>query len=378
MGVGGVTALGCTIGQGMSGVSTLALGSFIALAAIIGGAVPALRYQAWRVERMAMTRRCRSTAAPTSSAASAACAACTATPATRASARARVAVVGLGGVGSWAAEALARSGVAALTLIDLDHVAESNINRQVQALGADDRAGQGAGAARAHRARSIPAARCTCVEEFADEDNWPALLPAPVDAVIDACDQVPRQGRDGRVGAAHATRRSSRVGAAGGKQLAQAVEVDDLAAVTHDPLLASLRQRLRKQHGAPRSGPIGVRCVFSRESVALPPQACALTTIDGNLNCHGYGSSVAVTATFGMVAAAGDRVLRRLRGPAGDCKAAAIMRGSAGLLAQSVEQRTFNPLVAGSNPAQPTIRSLQTDCDGTSRALSSVGRAADS
>ena len=91
------------------------------------------------------------------------------------------------------------------------------------------------------------------------------------------------------------------VGAAGGKQRPQAVEVDDLALVTHDPLLASLRQRLRKQHGAARQGRIGVRCVFSRESVQAPPDAAC--DVDGSLNCHGYGSSVAVTATFGLVAA---------------------------------------------------------------------------
>jgi tRNA A37 threonylcarbamoyladenosine dehydratase len=77
------------------------------------------------------------------------------------------------------------------------------------------------------------------------------------------------------------------------------VEVDDLAAATHDPLLAALRQRLRREHGAARQGGIGLRCVFSRESVSLP----AACDSDGSLNCAGYGSSVSVTATFGMVAA---------------------------------------------------------------------------
>jgi tRNA threonylcarbamoyladenosine dehydratase len=92
------------------------------------------------------------------------------------------------------------------------------------------------------------------------------------------------------------------VGAAGGKRRAEAVEVEDLADVTHDPLLASLRQRLRQRHGAARKGRIGVRCVFSRETVKAPEGADACD-VDGNLNCHGYGSSVAVTATFGLVAA---------------------------------------------------------------------------
>jgi tRNA threonylcarbamoyladenosine dehydratase len=91
------------------------------------------------------------------------------------------------------------------------------------------------------------------------------------------------------------------VGAAGGKRLPQRVAVDDLAEVTHDPLLASLRQRLRREHGAPRSGPIGLRCVYSKETVARPPAGC---DVDGSLNCHGYGSSVTVTAAFGMAAAA--------------------------------------------------------------------------
>jgi len=211
----------------------------------------------------------------------------------------RVAIVGLGGVGSWAAEALARSGVAGLTLIDLDHVAESNINRQVQALGST--LGMAKPTALQQRIADIhPQCEVRCIEEFVEPDNWPSLLPAPVDAVIDACDQV----RAKLALAAWAMKERMAfvcAGAAGGKQQAQAVEVADLAEVTHDPLLASLRQRLRKQAGAARHGRIGLRCVFSRESVMAPVDAeCA---VDGSLNCHGYGSSVAVTATFGMVAA---------------------------------------------------------------------------
>ncbi len=211
----------------------------------------------------------------------------------------RVAIVGLGGVGSWAAEALARSGVAGLTLIDLDHVAESNINRQVQALGST--LGMAKPVALQQRIADIhPHCEVRCVEEFVEPDNWPGLLPAPVDAVIDACDQV----RAKLALAAWAMQEQMAfvcAGAAGGKQQAQAVEMADLAEVTHDPLLASLRQRLRKQAGAARQGRIGLRCVFSRESVMAP--ADAECSVDGSLNCHGYGSSVAVTATFGMVAA---------------------------------------------------------------------------
>ena len=212
---------------------------------------------------------------------------------------ARVAIVGVGGVGSWAAEALARCGVAGLVLIDLDHVAESNINRQVHAIGAT--LGQAKVQALAERIADIhPGCAVAAIEEFVDEANWPALLPQPVDVVIDACDQ----GRAKTALAAWALHGGVPLviaGAAGGKRKPQAIEVDDLANATHDPLLASLRQRLRKQHGASRSGKIGLRCVFSRESVAAPGgDAC---DVDGSLNCHGYGSSVTVTAAFGMACA---------------------------------------------------------------------------
>ena len=216
---------------------------------------------------------------------------------------ARVAVVGLGGVGSWAVEALARCGVAALVLIDLDHVAESNINRQVQALGAT--LGQAKAVALRERVADIhPGCAVSAVEEFADAANWPALLPHDVDAVIDACDQVRAKAALAAWALAGA-RAFVGVGAAGGKRLAQAVEVADLAMVTHDPLLASLRQRLRREHGAARQGHIGLRCVYSREAVLAPDAGGDASAAQGGaaLSCHGYGSLVTVTATFGMVAA---------------------------------------------------------------------------
>jgi tRNA A37 threonylcarbamoyladenosine dehydratase len=216
---------------------------------------------------------------------------------------ARIAVVGLGGVGSWAAEALARCGVAALVLIDLDHVAESNINRQVQALGAT--LGQAKVVALQRRIADIhPGCAVSAVEAFVDADNWPALLPHSVDALIDACDQV-RAKAALAAWALQAGRACVSVGAAGGKQLAQAVDVADLSLVTHDPLLASLRQRLRREHGASRQGRIGLRCVYSRESVAAPDEGCDVDLVQAGsaLSCHGYGSMVTVTATFGMVAA---------------------------------------------------------------------------
>ncbi len=214
---------------------------------------------------------------------------------------AHVAVVGVGGVGSWAAEALARSGVGRLTLIDLDHVAESNINRQVHAL--DATLGQAKVQAMRERIAQIhPACSVQAVEEFVGPENWPALLPAGVDAVIDACDQL--RAKTAMAAWALAARSLFiTVGAAGGKRQAQAVEIDDLAQVTHDPLLAQLRYRLRRGHGVARGARrIGVPCVFSREAVAAPDASCA-TASDGTLNCSGYGSLVTVTATFGLCAA---------------------------------------------------------------------------
>lgn len=221
---------------------------------------------------------------------------------------AHVLVVGIGGVGSWAVEALARSGVGHLTMIDLDHVSESNINRQIHAL--DATVGQAKVEAMRERIAQInPECKVQAIDDFVEPGNWLSLLEAaqaangPATAVIDACDQVKAKV----VMAAWA--RASRaafitVGAAGGKRQAHKVDIEDLSLVTHDPLLAQLRQRLRKEHGAPREGrKIGVACVFSRESVAPPDASCAIESGDGTLNCHGYGSVVSVTATFGQCAA---------------------------------------------------------------------------
>ena len=238
---------------------------------------------------------------------------------------AHMVVVGLGGVGSWAAEAAARSGVARLTLIDLDHVAESNINRQIQAL--DTSVGQAKVQAMRERiARINPECLVTCVEEFVERDNWPDILALESGfdrrqlAVIDACDQV-RAKLAMAAWAIECKVALISVGAAGGKRLAHKVDIDDLSLVTHDPLLAQLRYRLRKEHGAARKGRIGVTCVFSREPVKRPSEECDVSQIgndgadsherdiesatqtDGSLNCHGYGSVVSVTSTFGMCAA---------------------------------------------------------------------------
>ncbi len=229
---------------------------------------------------------------------------------------AHVVVIGLGGVGSWAVEALARSGIAKLTLVDLDHVSESNINRQIQATTAT--LGMAKGEALAERVKGIhPGCVVRVIDAFVEAGNWPSLVTdhfsgdrsavAPNEHVehhawIDACDDA----RAKFILAAWALsthRPLVSVGAAGGKRRPQAIDLADLADVTHDPLLARLRQRLRREQGLVAGQPMGLACIYSREAVALPvgDDSCVA---DGTLNCHGYGSSVAVTASFGMAAAA--------------------------------------------------------------------------
>ena len=221
-----------------------------------------------------------------------------------------VLIVGLGGVGSWVAEALARSGVGELTLVDMDHIAESNINRQIHAL--ESTLGQAKVVAMKDRIAQINS-ECIVhvIDDFVSPENWLELVAnihssspsrAPVSAVVDACDQV-----KAKVAMADWAIRQKvfmiTLGAAGGKREAHRVEQADLSQVTHDPLLSQLRYRLRKEKGAPKEGKkIGVRCVFSRENVAPPDPSCLIEG-DGSLNCHGYGSAVTVTASFGLVAA---------------------------------------------------------------------------
>lgn len=215
-----------------------------------------------------------------------------------------VVVVGIGGVGSWAAEALARSGMGRLTLVDMDHVAESNVNRQIHAL--DGTLGMAKVLAMRDRIQQInPGCQVHVVDDFVTDENWPAVLdgvPGP-QAVVDACDQVRAKVAMAHWAVSHRVPFVS-VGAAGGKRFPHRVELGDLAEVTHDPLLAQLRYRLRKHHGAARQGRMGVSCVFSKEAVRPADASCSTETSDHSLNCHGYGSSVAVTATFGMCAAA--------------------------------------------------------------------------
>ncbi len=221
---------------------------------------------------------------------------------------AHVALVGIGGVGSWAAEALARSGVGQITLIDFDQVAESNINRQIHA----DTLSVGKAKVDAMRERISlinPQCRVSCIEEFATPENWPTLAAANFDAVLDCCDQQSAKTALAMWAMAQNSvlKKTAPLfiscGAAGGKRRADFVQIADLSETTHDPLLSDLRYRLRRQHGAPRDKKIGVTCVFSKEPVAPPDPSCNMDGADSSLNCHGYGSVVSVTATFGMCAA---------------------------------------------------------------------------
>lgn len=228
---------------------------------------------------------------------------------------AHIIIVGIGGVGSWAAEAAARSGVARLTLVDLDHVAESNINRQVHAV--TPTIGQSKVLAMGNRIALIhPGCVVDCIEDFVDAENWPALLAGIVAkdistnslSVLDACDNIPAKYAMASWALENSLTKFISVGAAGGKRLAHLVDVVDLAKVTHDPLLARLRSNLRKFHKAPRNGKkMDVMCVFSKEEVFnhnlnSSPETNRSLSSDHSLNCHGYGSTVSVTATFGFSA----------------------------------------------------------------------------
>ncbi|MDO8300871.1 tRNA threonylcarbamoyladenosine dehydratase [Lacisediminimonas sp.] len=253
---------------------------------------------------------------------------------------ARVCVVGVGGVGSWAVEALARSAIGHITMIDLDNVAESNINRQLHAL--SDTLGMAKVSALAARIGQInPFCEVVEVEDFLTEDNLDAMLATQrFDYIIDAIDNVRAKA------ALIAWCRERQVplitiGAAGGQLDPTRIEIRDLARTEQEPLLAKVRKRLRAHYRFPRGekSRFGIDAVFSTEPLRFPvaasgaaidstdaadaEDACAIPADpahaanmgDGvtGLNCAGFGSSVAVTASFGLAAAA--RVLQRLAQP---------------------------------------------------------------
>jgi tRNA threonylcarbamoyladenosine dehydratase len=207
-------------------------------------------------------------------------------------------LVGVGGVGSWAAECLARSGVGRLTLIDLDHIAESNINRQVHAL--TETLGAAKVRALAARIRSInPACEVVCIEDFIAPDNVAALMPQDAGVVIDCIDQV--RAKAALVAWCQAQRMPLiTCGAAGGKTDATRITIKDLADATQDPLLAKMRARLRKDYSFAAAGKkLNVAAVFSNEPMRISNNFDA----GAGINCAGFGSAMHITATMGLMAA---------------------------------------------------------------------------
>lgn len=217
-------------------------------------------------------------------------------------ARAHVVVVGLGGVGSWTAEALARSGVGELTLVDLDHVSESNVNRQIHAL--QSTIGAPKGDVMAARIRDIsPGCRVRFVDDFVSPDNVARLLTDDAAIVVDAIDRASAKAAL----IAHCVAREQALvvcGAAGGRTDPLRLSRGDLSRTRGDALLASVRSRLRRHHGFARDArAFGVQAIWSDEPPRALAAACDLDRAGMPLACAGYGSFVAVTAAMGMAAA---------------------------------------------------------------------------
>lgn len=225
---------------------------------------------------------------------------------------AHVGVVGVGGVGSWAVEGLARSGVGALTLVDLDDVCVTNVNRQLPAL--DGHIGRPKVAVLADRVRAInPACRVETRQEFFTKASADRLLATPFDCVLDAIDQVANKAllvaECRALGCAVVT-----VGGAGGRRDATRICAGDLGDAWGDDLLRQVRRKLRRDHGftpGTQKGRMtfGVRCVWSSEPPLYPwsDGTCAAEPEPGStlkLDCgSGFGTAAFVTGAFGLVAA---------------------------------------------------------------------------
>ncbi|GAA0364168.1 tRNA cyclic N6-threonylcarbamoyladenosine(37) synthase TcdA [Bowmanella denitrificans] len=228
-------------------------------------------------------------------------------------------VVGIGGVGCWVAEALARTAVGKLTLIDLDDICTTNTNRQIHAL--QNTVGQSKVEVMAARIRLInPACQVNCIEDFVTPDNVGVYLNG-FDYVIDATDSVNAKAAM----IAHCKRKKFPVltiGGAGGQTDPTQVGVADLSKTSQDPLAAKVRSLLRRDYGF-TSNPkrrFAVDCVYSTEQLKYPQTdgtVCHTKQFhDGSvkLDCNsGFGAAVAVTGTFGFVAAARviDKYLQR-------------------------------------------------------------------
>jgi tRNA threonylcarbamoyladenosine dehydratase len=222
---------------------------------------------------------------------------------------ASVCVVGVGGVGSWTAEALARSGVGAITLVDLDEVCVSNVNRQLHAL--DGQIGRAKVAVLEERIRAInPACRVEAVQEFFTASTAERLLAPGYTVVVDAIDSVAHKAR---LLAAVAARGGAVVttGGAGGKRDGTRLRIGDLGESGGDDLLRQVRKTLRREHGfaGGEGHRYGIRAVWSTEAAVYPwaDGTCAAEPEPGastRLDCAaGLGAGMWVTAAFGLAAA---------------------------------------------------------------------------
>src|SRR5476649_2683509 len=242
--------------------------------------------------------------------------------------QAHVCVIGIGGVGSWAAEALARTGIGAITLIDMDDVCVTNTNRQIHAL--REQVGQPKTEVMAARIASInPECVVTCVDDFISAENVANLLDRGFDYVIDAIDSV------GPKAALLSYCRRYKipvvtVGGAGGQIDPTRIAVTDLAKTIQDPLAAKLRERLKHDFQVVKNskGKLGIDCVFSSEPLMYPQadgSVCASrATAEGpkRMDCAtGFGAATMVTATFGFVAVS--HVLKKMMAKAQRQQAAA-------------------------------------------------------
>ncbi len=229
---------------------------------------------------------------------------------------AHVAVVGVGGVGSWSAEALARSGIGELTLIDLDDVCVSNVNRQLHAL--DGQIGRPKVEVLAERCRLIaPQIKVHAISAFVSADNLETLIHDGLDHVIDAIDSVPAK----TALIAWCKRRKlglTVTGGAGGQLDPTRIQIADLARTEQDPLLARVRALLRRDYNFSRNlkRRFDVECVYSDEQLTYPGangEVCASKPGDSatRLDCAGgFGAATFVTGSFGFAASA--RALARI------------------------------------------------------------------
>lgn len=224
--------------------------------------------------------------------------------------RARVAVVGIGGVGSWAAEALARTGVGSLALMDLDDICITNTNRQIHAV--DGSYGKLKVEAMAERARSInPAIETLPLATFYSTSHPEKLFDCQPDVVVDAIDSMRPKAHL----IAECYKRGIPVvtcGGAGGRSRAEYVRMADLARTTNDNLLVRLRKLLRQEYGLPlydKCPEIGIPCVYSTEPPVFPHCDGSVSPEReegqrGGIGCaSGFGSAVHITGAFGFMAA---------------------------------------------------------------------------